>query len=502
MPENEFEHRVQQKMEEFQLRPSDLVWTEVNRRIHKEKRRRFIFWWFLLAVVLAGGIGTTIWLTGKDEKDTGIAKRNTNTINTTTTTAVTEPVKRTVSLNDTAANNNGSAAINSIPPGSKNSGQSATQQEKRARLQPEINITSETKSRKQQSRQIIVSAASPADLTVNKNDGVVKKRKDKAQPKMTTADGPVSPVTNTDAAITVTNKEINNQVAPADNTDSVSNKKAVATVIQLQPQKSENRSDTTVIDSTITVSLPALKPGKGKWDWEASVSGGRSSIVYGFGKFKQASLMDAAQVNGGGGIGVTPPTSSVNLPAARSGPSWGINVYGKKNIAGSLDLVLGLGYTYYSTRMSVGERVDSVRNINNAFINSVNVGTFYRYPGSSGQYSYTNKYYFARLSAELSWKIIRGNKFSMYWRNGLLYNQLLGSTMLHYDNGLPGFYRDNSQLKKGHLFFSTGLSVPAGKRWQFNPYFNYGLTIVLNNGESRTHYNSAGLRIIFSFSKQ
>jgi hypothetical protein len=248
----------------------------------------------------------------------------------------------------------------------------------------------------------------------------------------------------------------------------------------------------------LSITAPLVSVKKEKWSWEIILSGGRSSIVNGFGKFKQASFAD---VTGGGGTAVPPPVQ-VSQSDMRSGLSWGIQVNRKKAISGKLDLSVGFGYAYYSTRMEVGARVDSVRNLLNAGGNNVNVNNYFRVSGPSGRSEYTNQFHFAGLSAELSWKIINRKKFSMYWRNGLQYNHLVGSTMLHYDYNLPGLYKDNSLLKKGQLFYTTGLSVPVGRLLQLSPYFNYGLTIVLNAGESRTHYNSAGLRLIFSLPKK
>src|SRR5258708_5254010 len=63
MPENEFEKKVQQRMEELEFTPSGEVWKEVEYRIRKEKKkRRFFFWLPLLSLALGGGITAAIWL--------------------------------------------------------------------------------------------------------------------------------------------------------------------------------------------------------------------------------------------------------------------------------------------------------------------------------------------------------------------------------------------------------------------------------------------------------
>ncbi|HRO70598.1 MAG TPA: hypothetical protein PK951_09465, partial [Chitinophagaceae bacterium] len=59
MQENEFEKKVQQRMEEFRLRPSEVVWGAVAHSLEKKRRRRIVvFFVFLLAGLgLAGFSG-------------------------------------------------------------------------------------------------------------------------------------------------------------------------------------------------------------------------------------------------------------------------------------------------------------------------------------------------------------------------------------------------------------------------------------------------------------
>jgi hypothetical protein len=48
MPANEFEKKLQQRMGELKLTPSDEVWTEVEHRIRKEKDEKKSFIWLSL----------------------------------------------------------------------------------------------------------------------------------------------------------------------------------------------------------------------------------------------------------------------------------------------------------------------------------------------------------------------------------------------------------------------------------------------------------------------
>ena len=79
MPENEFEKKVQQRMEELRFIPSDEVWKEVEYCIRKEKKkRRFIFWLPLLFLLLGGGLVTAIWVADNDGNHIGKSDREVN----------------------------------------------------------------------------------------------------------------------------------------------------------------------------------------------------------------------------------------------------------------------------------------------------------------------------------------------------------------------------------------------------------------------------------------
>jgi hypothetical protein len=171
-------------------------------------------------------------------------------------------------------------------------------------------------------------------------------------------------------------------------------------------------------------------------------------------------------------------------------------VYIKKSVAKKLDLNIGLGYLYLSTKFIVGSRVDSVRNINNPYSGGLTVNNFYRISTAADHSPYTNQYHFISLSGELSWRIITGKKKKVYRENGLSYSRLLSSTMLHSDGIFPGYYKDNRLLNRNHVFVSTGFSIPVSERLMINPFVSYGLTPVLKNTNSeRTNFTNFGIHV-------
>lgn len=57
MSDHEFEKQVQLKMDQFRLRPSNAVWTEVEKNIRRDKRRRRMIMWLPIALLFLGAGG-------------------------------------------------------------------------------------------------------------------------------------------------------------------------------------------------------------------------------------------------------------------------------------------------------------------------------------------------------------------------------------------------------------------------------------------------------------
>src|SRR5437763_1158741 len=54
--QNDFEKRVQLKLEELNFAPSEPVWTNIEKEIRKKDKRRFFIWIPFLFVLLGGGL--------------------------------------------------------------------------------------------------------------------------------------------------------------------------------------------------------------------------------------------------------------------------------------------------------------------------------------------------------------------------------------------------------------------------------------------------------------
>ncbi|MBL7748565.1 MAG: hypothetical protein JNM19_14110, partial [Chitinophagaceae bacterium] len=175
----------------------------------------------------------------------------------------------------------------------------------------------------------------------------------------------------------------------------------------------------------------------------------------------------------------------------------------QRPVSKKLQLGFGLSYNYLSNRMNVGNRVDSSRVVSNNFSAGAAVSNFYQPSNSAFSNKYHNQYHFVSLSADLSWRIVDGKKIKLDWKNSLQYGLLVGSSMLHFDRNLPGYYQDNTLLNKGQLFLSTGFSIPVSNKVRINPFVNYSLTPVLKKTNSdKTYYADFGIRFHFLLNKK
>lgn len=89
MSDHDFEKQVQSKMEQLRLRPSDAVWTKVDKRIRTERRRRRVILWLpLLLLTIAAG-GFFLFENNSHNNNITASELNSTHSNTESTTSVT-----------------------------------------------------------------------------------------------------------------------------------------------------------------------------------------------------------------------------------------------------------------------------------------------------------------------------------------------------------------------------------------------------------------------------
>jgi hypothetical protein len=484
MKQKEFEREVNEKMGAFNMQPSDEVWVEVERRIRKEKKRRFIFWWPVFALLLAGGAGI-YFLSQKNKKGSN-------------ETEIVKSVSR---------NNQDNKEKNSL---NNEVGRAEYKKEEKISVATdEIQIETTVKkdgNNIESIKPLADKKAGPVFMPEQKiyhqqvAANIKKSKEDSMLLVKTKLVNPVGDLPITDIPEEKNQVLENNpvdikststpQAIKADTVATAGNDAVVAAAIVNATKK-----DTVpVIDTVVTIKQN--KKGN-HWQWGAGLFAGSSSLAQGFGILNKSFSLDAYSAN---------PVSSLSSFSSSpviNGASFSISAFAQKTFSDKLDLKVTAGYTYLSWKFIVGAKVDSV--ISQGTINIPSgrfANGFYRTADAGAGNKYSNNYHLLGLSAQLSWKIIQGKKLKLFWDNGIGYNRLVGSSMLHYSSIIPGYYKDNSQLAKNHIFFSTGLSLNWGGRFYIGPALKYSFTPVLNNkAQPVNHFNSFGINTRFLFKK-
>lgn len=475
MPANDFEKKVQQRIDELKLTPSPEVWQEVEYRIRKEKKkRRVLFWLPFLFLVLSGGI-VTIVLTGK-KKSMVIAKAN---------------EKKSDNNNSSFQNKIGTANLTD----DKNSNAQRDNNNQKNLDKPRTKIFSidDNKSFVLKNNESIKDKSTTVTLKEKKSSGKIWNGAAPAGQKKD----------DTDVGNSLTT-EMKPEPLSTPNINSVEPKKDEATKINSnevamskdnkQDQPIEAKKDSTEVTTLNKQVIKSARKNKtSNWQWGIMFGAGRSNIGKGI-QFKDKSLYN---------MSATPGTSTgaQSYPSdIRESGSFEAGVFTQKFLSKRFDISFGLNYSYLSTKMDIGNRVDSSFTFS-APSSSLALDNFYR-ASSGSSHPYTNHYLFMGLSTELSWKFIKGRKFSLSWDNGLRYERLLSSNALHFSGNIPGYYKDFGLLNHDHIFVSTGLSIPFLKQFSLNPFAEYSISAVIKNSAPKTHFTEYGMKAKFFLGKQ
>ncbi|HEX7903258.1 MAG TPA: hypothetical protein VF487_05225 [Chitinophagaceae bacterium] len=508
MPVNEFEKQLQQKMDELKLRPSGQVWEEVEKRIRKEKKRRSIVLWFLLFALLLGG-GTTWYFIQDDKTDTTIVEKQVaprkQTIDTKDNAvpvineAKQQPSTSTINNNNKPATSAGNSSASGGLPVSIGKKTITPQKIKETGSETRELFTTINSNKKQEKEIRKTSLIKDEIVSMDITAGQKKKSNNDNKPVQ---------VNRAPVIIGKTNDTVAKAIEPT----------------LIETDKPEEIKETASTDSVIATTIEIVKPAidsidkkeeskanlslkkKNKWHWGVSVLPGISHTVQGklfsglFGEQKNADapFSTPSAVTGGLLVPFAPP---VLIESPTPGFSFDIGLIAQRPVSKRLDFGAGIHYSYISTRVKVGNKVQTNRQINNNYSSSVTVNSYYRanaaYPNNGGQV-YTNQYNLVGLSASLSWKLIQKKNFSLSWDNSFMGSRIVSTNALLYDGSLRGYYKDLNAFRKTQLFMATGFTIPVIEKNKFTlslyPSISYGLTPVLKHSSSmNSHFVNYGI---------
>lgn len=497
MRENEFEKKMQERMDDLELRPSASVWPKVERQLVQKKRRRFAYFFVLLAgLAFVGYMGYT-FLQSEESPVTKQESTGTNNNNSTTnssasdknnTSAITGNKENTV---DNKNENNPAVAPATKTPG--NGGITVTNTTSLTHPAPDEKGTAVSKgsagnTKKKQTIQ------SPASHRAPNGDQVQTGRQDlkesrEAQVEFSTTSAGVAKKENQDNVLTNPDPATNNAVADGKQITDVKKdpeEKPMSTVAD--STQSTKEIIAAISDSAATdPAKPMLAKSKKtrtpiKWGFDLSAGKNFSlgkvfSVFEASNNYSQDALTSGLYASPGGAGNVSQPLPPSDIKAKAG---FKVGIAAEKKIGKKSSVSAGLRYAYLTEEIKTG-RFENRAVISNSYqFNAIQNGVY----RSTQQESHTNSYHFVEIPLLYQAQLNKSAKTALIWNAGISLNYLLATNALLYDTAAGGvYYKKNSEFNKFNLSFRTGLSVRFGKenkfQWSVGPELSMSATPLL-----------------------
>jgi hypothetical protein len=471
MPVNDFEKQVQRKMDELQLRPSGEVWTEVEKRIRKEKqRRRILLWFFLAGILLLGGGGTAWWILDRTHPTTQQELAQADTKNQTAQPGNTvDPVagKQPGTNDQSPVNNNDVAPQPSINSSSTTTNPNTTGND------PVTSTGVKNNNNRNIQPPVVTHPSSPEDqLDISTQQAAIERRRNTNNQTTKPASGkPNTTVPVSSEKTSVPSKAVDENVQkPVINKTVVPDKTTISPTGIKPVAADQPKKDSVVADSFVVKTNEPVAPAKEairitrkqKNKWEFGITGGMgvSTIVSGF-PFFGSNSMEKNLFNGGN-PNVTPNGIQGAYPAYQFAPSdpeegayWQVGVYAKRKVSKKLAVSAGVQMASFSTTQTLGKYVT----IPTSVVNSAYSADIMNYYRTGDGTVYRNHYYYLQVPVALHWQFNKGKKLPLIVHTGITAGRLTSSDALVYTPNSNLFYRDNRLLEKMQFSAQSGVSA-------------------------------------------
>lgn len=521
MHNNEFEKKVELRMEELSFSPSDSVWQKVELQIRQRKRRRrILFWWLPLGLLC---IGTAGWFLYNEFSSAPVQQPNAvvnEHLQNTTATSSAQPVTLNGKKQVAAEDENKEQTAQTKNQHNTITGKTVTQNS---------NPVGEKKKGKQENdrtnKPIIIEEKQPATVTVipvtKQKEPVAKKEKDEKPIK--TAVVKKDEIKTNEVAVSTKKKEkettatdiVSKREEPNSNTAIVTNKtgeqktetanlpaapevKATDVAVAINPQQ-------TVADSTaaVTNTKPAAQkpssPNKKKVEWFARLGIGVSDMsefsTAVFAPFAADAYSSGSQSSAGGTVY---NRQSPVKPGTGFTAGIELRTIAKKRSSFSA----GLNYAYYSTSVKTGSMVYA-----NTLFNVSNYNSYVNnYMRAGDSTTFHNHYNFFELPFLYHLRISKLNKRPLSLNTGLSYNYMFASNANYYSRSSGAYYYDKSLFNHSQLHFKLGISssfikkenypLQVGLQYQFGMTGIWKQSLTLNQ-----HLSYTGIEVLWRLHK-
>jgi hypothetical protein len=498
MPENEFEKKIAAGLNDLKLKPSEQVWLQVEERIRKKKKRRgFIILFFFIGIALLG------WWQWKNIFGEGTSEIATKELKNQTMTA-------DKTLHEKNNRSKPRELLESKPVASEND--NALGKYKKLSENPKETVNKEEKIQK--------SIASEKSIRVNQD------LEKESQPQAKPGNAKTKPLNEKNSAATEMAinaddlQELNKKQAsePADfSTGALVFNISVAkqSTLKLEENKTGEfeKTDSVSVNKIKTDSLIAAlnkKNQPSKWKWALHLTPGISSLHENFISLDMNKSADALNYSGspaGGSAGGG--GTSVNIPASPSGSqaafAFRLGGFVQKQLSSRTSFSSGLQYGYYSDRIRIGGRKDSILQ-NARFDNKSNADKVYS--AANPVNNYTNHYHFIELPVLFHWQLNKNKNYPFTWDMGISLKQMFTTNALVYDTAFGGiYYNDKTAFHKTQFSLFTGLSWTVVNKnnlhWSIGPVVDFFTTrLQMNSLDGRDYLLFFGVRSAILFSSK
>ncbi|HZF64366.1 MAG TPA: outer membrane beta-barrel protein [Chitinophagaceae bacterium] len=464
MQENSFEKQVQQKMGELSFTPSAPVWQNVQAQIKKRKeRKRIIFWMFPLLAVTTGFFWLGINSISNKPKPS-VGNHSMPSANGNSDHRVTAPVPEDAK----------GISVPNKPVDLPSSTIDISASKPKFSIVEEVILPTNTP------RTGISSSVLEAPNAI----GVTGSHRANSTNQTSAEEG-------TQVLKEESDNDKNVNVATIYDIDSVSNKSST------REKDSAGKDPETVLEKLVA-QVPK-KPGAAKWKIGFHTAAGRSGLKNGLLASLGAKAAQEANFQSGfpggvsnGGVFNSPPSKP------QRGLALSIGLSAKHILRKKSNIVTGLYYSYYSTRLPVGTAVSNqTLYLDN---NSALATRFYQ--NDSAKSMHINKYHYIELPLGIEYQVLR--KVPVYVQHGVAFGYLFFSNAVDYNSRANVYFRDQDALRKMNiqLFSSISYNIVNHNKfvWSAGPQVQYGiLGLHKKTSDSPEHLFSFGIKSGISF---
>ncbi len=473
MQENDFEKKVKEMMDEFQLQPSGEVWPKIDRRINSDRRRKTPFILLLVCCLLVAGF---IMYRYEETSVNYEAKNNVkDSVGSLNKTNVLKDANTIVVHNDEQANKNDTASLiyaerntkmntGNIHRTGKYSAKTlvavTTQKENTQSLQTNINQQNVDQTN-QPTQDATIRKEDTSNAKTVDNNAEVKEQQDQSRDSINAS--------NNNAATT---NVISNNILKSDSIEST--------------QHNTNNNKTT--SKNTQIKLPKLQ-------WGINMFYGGSNAVN---DLVSSNKSLPSSLNSGGG---NFDTAYVNGKPYSASASYSIGGVVEKRIIKNGFIGAGLNYIHLSTKSTVGKSIDSTLFLSQS---AYAINNFYQSGTAS---TYTNHYNFIELPVYFRQDLFPSKELSLSYNAGFSLRQLLSTNSLVYDQDYNIYFSKDDALNKTQFQLLAGLSLKINSikntSIYIGPQFSYSLSgLFKNNNSNNFHFITYGLQAGLLFHKK